>query len=109
MFMSLCSHRCKEYSQQKAHHLAFSDELTYLTALSGNGCNGFLASPVSCCLNLFCNRRKLAAYHELSNVTLPLFTFNGPIPASKIALKCPQCSTNYGYSAYGNKLSNGVR
>ena len=107
VFMSLCSHRCKEYSQRKAHHLAFSDELTELTALGGNGRNGFLAPPVSCCLNVSCNRRKLAAYHEPSNVTM--FTFNGQIPASKIALKCPQCSTNYGYSAYGNKLSNGVR
>ena len=107
IFMSLCLGKCKAYLQRKAHPLAFENELTELTAMTGTGYNGFLAPPVMYCLNVSCERRKLATYHEPTNVTL--FTIDGPRPASKISLKCSKCCTNYSYSTYGNKLLSGVR
>lgn len=106
-FMFLCLNKCKSYLHRKSHSQGFQDELTQLTAKSGIGFNGFLAPPVMYCLNVSCEGRKLATYHEPTNVTL--FTIDGPRPASKITLKCPKCSTNYSYSKYGNKLSCGDR
>lgn len=63
-------------------------------------------SPVMYCLNASCDGRGLAVY-ESTNVTI--FTINGPMPTTKINLKCSKCTTNYSYSKFGNKFSSGDR
>ena len=103
--LSLCS--SKAFFQRRTDERAFEKEQMHLTAKTGKGYNGFLAPPVTCCLNVGCSGRKLVSYTEPTNVTI--FGFDGARPGSKITLKCSLCNTNYGYSMYGNKLVSGSR
>lgn len=103
--LSVCS--TKPFFQRKADDKAFETEQMQLTAKTGKGYSGFLAPPVSCCLNVGCSRQKLVSYTEPTNVTI--FGFDGARPGSKITLKCSLCNANYGYSMYGNKLVSGSR
>ena len=71
----------------------------------------FLAPPVCHCINAECqdshSRKFLQMHHK--PITVTLFTMNGPVPATKIAYRCRQCSTNYNYTMYGSKFSEGKR
>ena len=66
-----------------------------------------LAPPVSSCICGQCTSfgRPLYQHHPLTTVTI--FTLNGPIPGTKINLKCSGCSTIYNYSMDGQKTNNG--
>ena len=57
----------------------------------------FLAPPVNSCLN--CGS-VLSTHNQPCNVIC--YTWNGPLPAKKLTLKCYSCGINYRYEQYGN-------
>ena len=61
--------------------------------------NMFLGPPTSNCYH--CNARLQAHNHPCSVIC---FTVEGPIPATKLTLRCKKCHINYRYEQYGNQL-----
>ena len=100
------------------HHSQFNitnetanNVLTRLTEERGEVFTMFLLPPVSACINTSCrisgNNDSLTPNH--SPVDVSVFDFDGPIPVSKINLKCRSCCTIYGYNKYGKKKTDGER
>ena len=73
----------------------------------GSAHTSFLVPPVSCCINQECRHYSKSLYRHHPPTAVTVFTLNGPIPATKINLKCRDCNTIYNYSMYGQKSSNG--
>ena len=82
-----------------------------LSESSGTAYTQFLAPPTSLCLNIHCRRfgDPEALYQHHPPTTVSVFTLEGPKPATKICLKCKECSTIYNYSSFGKKKSEGER
>ena len=59
--------------------------------------NMFLCPPLSNCIH--CDA-SLQIHHEPTVVTC--YTWDGPIPALKLTLRCKPCNLNYRYEQYGN-------
>ena len=85
--------------------------LRLLSETTGKPHTAFLAPPVAHCINHECNlfetADSLERHHPPTTVTL--FTFDGPVPATKVGLRCKSCSTIYNYSMYGKKNAEGER
>ncbi len=60
--------------------------------------NMFLCPPVSVCVDCGAS---LQVHHQPTTVVC--YTWNGPIPALKLTLRCEVCRLNYRYEQYGNK------
>lgn len=60
--------------------------------------NMFLAPPWQHCADCNCVLQE----HNIPT-TIICFTVDGPIPATKVTLRCVQCGVNYRYDQYGNK------
>ena len=73
------------------------------TILKGTPYNKFLSPPVDQCLSY---GMPLQAHHPPTAVVC--YTWDGPIPASKLTLRCDECSINYRYEQYGDS-KNGYR
>lgn len=88
-----------------------SIKLRTLSEMSGTAYTSFLAPPTSSCLNRTCKNFNCpgSLYQHHPPITVSLFTFEGPQPATKISLKCRGCSTIYNYNMFGNKKSEGER
>ena len=80
-----------------------------------DGCNAssfwyiiiIIPSLVTFVLALITMTGSLHVHHE--EVDAAIFTMDGPLPATKVTLRCAACSTNYGYSKYGKKRSGGEK
>ena len=59
--------------------------------------NIFLSPPVDKCFS--CDT-SLQAHHPPTSVVC--YTWNGPLPALKLTLRCEKCGINYRYEQYGN-------
>ena len=59
--------------------------------------NAFLSPPVDNCIK--CGA-KLQLHHVPTTVIC--YTWNGPIPAAKVTLRCKSCGINYRYEQFGN-------
>jgi len=73
------------------------------TRLEGEAHNIYLSPPVDNCV--LCGST-LQAHHVPTTVIC--YTWLGPLPASKLTLRCEQCSINYRYEQYGDS-KNGYR
>ena len=62
----------------------------------------FLVPLVSCCLCKQCGSYGKPIYRHHPPTTVTVFTLNGPIPGTKLNLKCHHCGTIY---MYGKKHS----
>lgn len=67
------------------------------TLQKGTPYNLFLSPPLDNCLS--CGGT-LQAHHAPTSVVC--YTWNGPLPALKMTLRCEGCSINYRYEQYGN-------
>ena len=83
--------------------------LRTLSSNSGIAYTEFLAPPTSSCLNQCCRQfgEPGSLYQHHSPSTVSVFTFEGPKPATRICLKCRECSTIYNFNTYGKKNSGG--
>ena len=108
--LSLILQQCS-FSQHPVSAHASWPCLRLLSESTGNAYTAFLAPPVVHCINhackLFETANSLERHHPPTTVTL--FTFDGPVPATKVCLKCKSCSTIYNYSMYGKKKTEGER
>ena len=90
---------------------AYLPELRTISESSGKAHTAYIAPPVTYCINASCPRRgelcSLVVHH--SDVDAVLWEIHGPIPATKVSLKCKHCATIYNYSKYGNKATDGER
>ena len=90
---------------------AYLPELRTISESSGKAHTAYIAPPVTYCLNTSCPRRgelySLVIHH--SEVDAVVWDVEGPIPATKVSLKCKHCATIYNYSKYGNKTTGGER
>ena len=106
--VQVLQNRLPSYSQRKCDHRAYSKEMWELTLHSGgSGRNAFLGPPFSTCIKNGCGNVLLQKHNDICNVTV--FDVEGPLPGSKINLRCPRCRTIYSYSKYGNKRGVGER
>lgn len=90
------------------------DTTTVLHTLSyesGTAYTAFLAPPTLWCVNECCLRygEQDCLYQHHPPTTVSLFTIEGPKPATKVCLKCRECSTIYNYNSFGKKKSEGER
>ena len=67
------------------------------TTKLGQPTNLYLCPPVNNCLH--CSK-SLQIHHEPTIVTC--YTWDGPIPAIKLTLRCKPCNLSYRYEQYGN-------
>ena len=90
---------------------AYVQEMRTISESSGRAHTAYIAPPVTSCINPSCRRRgelgSLGVHH--SEVDAVLWDICGPIPATKVSLKCKNCATIYNYSKYGNKTADGER
>lgn len=77
------------------------------TINTGIALNVILAPPVSSCICGQCTSFGRPLYQHHPPTTVTIFTLNGPVPGTKINLKCSSCSTIYNYCMYGQKTNNG--
>ena len=99
--------KLSSYAQRKCDRRAYSKEMWDLTLQNGSGRNFFLGPPFLTCIKGGCNNVLLQKHNDICNVTF--FDMEGPLPGSKITLRCPRCRTIYSYSKYGNKRGEGER
>ena len=89
-------------------YVSFQSVLRQLTASSGTAHTTFISPPVCACVSATCARRgPLVKHHD--EVKATIYTLSGPIPATKISLRCKWCNTIYNYSQYGRKQSDGEK
>lgn len=106
MLAQMCSVKVSSYMERQGSN--YATELWALTEESGRmGYCAFLSPPIKRCVNPSCNQQLLHSYTPPTKVTV--FEVSGPRPASKIALRCSKCKTNYNYSMFGNKTLTGER
>lgn len=100
--------RCSSYSLLTEPQKTMQ-QLSHLSEVKGIGHSIFLSPPVHHCINPSCHRygSALSIHHAPVNITV--FTIAGPLPGSKLALKCSGCSLIYNYSKYGNIHGMGER
>lgn len=67
------------------------------TFLKGTPYNKFLSPPVDHCI--LCDT-PLQAHHPPTAVVC--YTWDGPLPGSKLTLRCDECGINYRYEQYGD-------
>jgi len=102
------------YFDRRACLDAYLQELRTISESSGKAHTAYTAPPVTYCINPSCSRPRglgelgsLGVHH--SEVDAVLWDVCGPIPATKVSLKCKYCATVYNYSKYGNKTTGGER
>ena len=71
------------------------DALRKASYTFGSAHTSFLVPPVSCCINQECRHYSKSLYRHHPPTAVTVFTLNGPIPATKINLKCCDCNTIY--------------
>ena len=85
--------------------------LQSLSISSGVAFTAFVTPPVTQCIVPQCTgyvrSGSLLRHHPPATVTV--FRTCGPIPATKINLKCKFCHTVYNYSMYGKRNTEGER
>ena len=71
----------------------------------------YLAPPVKACIQPKCSMhgRPGSLYSPHPPIQATVFTLSGPVPATKISLRCKGCSTIYNYNKYGKKNTEGER
>ena len=52
---------------------------------------------------------RIITYVHHKEVDATVFDINGPLPATKVSLRCTKCSTNYNYSKYGRCSNEGEK
>ena len=89
----------------------YIDELRRASELNGKAHTSFLAPPTTNCINSACPRKGDAhsLYIHHTEVEVTVFTLTGPLPATKVSLRCKACLTVYNYSKFGRKGSEGER
>ena len=89
------------------HDINGTEVLRNASYATGIAHTAILAPPVSSCICTQCSSLGRPLYRHHSPTTVTIFTLNGPIPGTKINLKCSDCSTIYNYCMYGQKANNG--
>ena len=102
------------YFDRRACLDAYLQELWTISESSGKAHTAYIAPTVTYCSNPSCSRPRgpgdlgsLGVHH--SEVDAVLWDVCGPIPATKVSLKCKYRATVCNYSKYGNKTTGGER
>ena len=97
------------FTKRRTDPTCYSEELRMVSESTGKAHTAFLAPPVSSCINPSCRKYQdpNSLYIHHSEVNTTIYDLRGISPASKVALRCKECSTIYNYAKYGRKSGNG--
>lgn len=102
--------KCNNFFGRSCDH-SYKTELRKLSLESKRSFMYFIAPPVQKCINSLCKKyhQHGSLYIQNREVNVVVHSLQGPMPATKVSLRCNQCSTIYNYSMFGCTQSVGMR